>query len=107
MQSNSRLRPHQWYHMARKAKEKHLSFGSYEWPYFAVVRHQNRMRLYVDGILDSSLATEGSTKTNDLPLFVGGAPYAENVCDLPMLLDEFRMYSYVRPICPSTVSGSG
>ncbi|KAL8453809.1 hypothetical protein Emed_000670 [Eimeria media] len=59
-----------------------------------VVRHQNRMRLYVDGILDSSLTTEGSTKTNDLPLFVGGAPYAENVCDTPMLLDEFRMFSY-------------
>ncbi|CDJ31026.1 uncharacterized protein EMH_0007810 [Eimeria mitis] len=60
----------------------------------ALVRHQNRMRLYVDGILDSSLVTEGSTKTNDLPLFVGGAPYAENVCDMPMLLDEFRMFSY-------------
>ncbi|KAL8454029.1 hypothetical protein Emag_001601 [Eimeria magna] len=73
--SNSRLRPHQWYHVG-------------------VVRHQNRMRLYVDGILDSSLTTEGSTKTNDLPLFVGGAPYAENVCDTPMLLDEFRMFSY-------------
>lgn len=54
------------------------------------------MRLYVDGILDSSLVTEGSTKTNDLPLFVGGAPYAEHVCDMPMLLDEFRMFSYVR-----------
>lgn len=65
------------------------------WPVFIVVRHQNRMRLYVDGILDSSLVTEGSTKTNDLPLFVGGAPYAENVCDMPMLLDEFRMFSYV------------
>ncbi|XP_026190691.1 uncharacterized protein LOC113146716 [Cyclospora cayetanensis] len=75
MQSNSRLRPHQWYHLA-------------------MVRHQNRMRLYVDGILDSSLVTEGSTKTNDLPLFIGGAPYSENVCDMPMLLDEFRMYSY-------------
>ncbi|CDJ49910.1 hypothetical protein, conserved [Eimeria brunetti] len=75
MQSNSRLRPHQWYHLG-------------------VVRHQNRMRLYVDGILDSSLVTEGATKTNDLPLFVGGAPYAENVCDMPMLLDEFRMFSY-------------
>lgn len=65
------------------------------WPVSVVVRHQNRMRLYVDGILDSSLVTEGSTKTNDLPLFVGGAPYAENVCDMPMLLDEFRMFSYV------------
>lgn len=75
MQSNSRLRPHQWYHLG-------------------LVRHQNRMRLYVDGILDSSLTTEGSTKTNDLPLFIGSAPYAENVCDMPMLLDEFRMFSY-------------
>lgn len=53
------------------------------------------MRLYVDGILDSSLVTEGATKTNELPLFIGGAPYAENVCDMPMLLDEFRMFSYV------------
>ncbi|CDI88067.1 hypothetical protein, conserved [Eimeria praecox] len=67
----------------------------------ALVRHQNRMRLYVDGILDSSLVTEGATKTNDLPLFVGSAPYAENVCDMPMLLDEFRMFSY-----PFVVTGS-
>lgn len=74
--SNSRLRAHQWYHVG-------------------LVRHLNRVRLYVDGILDSSHVTEGATKTNDLPLFIGGAPYAENVCDTPLLIDEFRMFSTV------------
>lgn len=74
MQSNSRLRPHAWYHIS-------------------VVRHINRLRLYVDGILDSTFVTEGATRTNELPIYIGGAPYSENVCDTPMLLDELRLYS--------------
>lgn len=74
MQSNSRLRPHQWYHIA-------------------VVRHVSRIRLYIDGILDSTHVTDGATRTNSLPLYVGSAPYAEGVCDTPMLMDNLRVYS--------------
>ncbi|KAF8820892.1 membrane protein [Cardiosporidium cionae] len=35
----------------------------------------------------------GMTMTNELPLYIGGTPYSENSCDLPLLLDEFRFYS--------------
>ena len=32
-----------------------------------------------------------------MPLYIGGAPYAENACDTPMVIDELRMYSVVSP----------
>lgn len=72
--SNFRLRHHQWYHVA-------------------VVRHINVVRLYVDGILDSSFLTEGVTKTNDFPVYIGGTPYSVDVCDFPFLLDELKIYN--------------
>ncbi|PFH35980.1 membrane protein [Besnoitia besnoiti] len=75
MMSNSRMKPHQWYHIA-------------------VIRRMNRVFLYVDGILDSSMVTHGLTRTNDLPLYIGSAPYAEDVCDMPLLIDELKAYSY-------------
>lgn len=76
-----------------------------------------RVRLYVDGILDSTMVTQGKpltrarapilslgrpdfsgfTRTNDLPMYIGGAPYSEEVCDLPVLVDELRVYSIVSP----------
>ncbi|CRH02616.1 conserved Plasmodium protein, unknown function [Plasmodium relictum] len=72
--SNFKLRHHQWYHIA-------------------VVRHINHVRLFVDGILDSSFLTEGITKTNDFPIYIGGTPYSVDVCDFPFLLDELKIYN--------------
>ncbi|SOS79742.1 secreted ookinete protein, putative [Plasmodium sp. gorilla clade G1] len=72
--SNFKLRHHQWYHMT-------------------VVRHINHVRLFVDGILDSSFLTEGITKTNDSPIYIGGAPYSVDSCDFPFLLDELKIYN--------------
>ncbi|KEP63453.1 UNVERIFIED_CONTAM: membrane protein [Hammondia hammondi] len=75
MMSNSRLKPHQWYHIA-------------------VVRRMNRVYLYVDGILDSTMVAQGLARANDLPMYIGSAPYAEDVCDVPLLIDELKVFSY-------------
>ncbi|ANQ10901.1 Uncharacterized protein PCOAH_00055040 [Plasmodium coatneyi] len=73
--SNFKLRRHQWYHIA-------------------VVRHINHVRLFVNGILDSSFLTEGRiTKTNNFPIYIGGAPYSVESCDFPFLLDELKVYN--------------
>eukprot|EP00366_Plasmodium_knowlesi_P004765 XP_002262263.1 [Plasmodium knowlesi strain H] len=59
----------------------------------SVVRHINHVRLFVNGILDSSFLTEGITKTNDFPIYIGGAPYSVESCDFPFLLDELKVYN--------------
>ncbi|SBS88460.1 secreted ookinete protein, putative [Plasmodium ovale curtisi] len=91
--SNFKLRHHQWYHVA-------------------IVRHINHMRLFVDGILDSSFLTEGCvTKTNDFPIYIGGAPYSVDSCDFPFLLDELKIYNisigvdHIQSEAASTLSG--
>ncbi|VWU50126.1 secreted ookinete protein, putative [Hepatocystis sp. ex Piliocolobus tephrosceles] len=90
--SNFKLRNHQWYHIA-------------------IVRHINHIRLFVDGILDSSFLTEGITKTNDFPIYIGGSPDSTDTCDFPFLLDELKIYSmsigvdHIQSEAAATLSG--
>ncbi|KJP87222.1 hypothetical protein AK88_03139 [Plasmodium fragile] len=77
----------------------------------SVVRHINHVRLFVNGILDSSFLTEGITKTNDFPIYIGGAPYSVESCDFPFLLDELKIYNlsigvdHIQSEAASTLNG--
>lgn len=84
IESNARLREDQWFHIA-------------------VVRldAQRRTRLYVNGVLDASAPTLGYGQPNDEPLFVGSDPVFSDRCDVPLLLDELRVYS--RPLTPDEI----
>ncbi|KMZ78107.1 hypothetical protein PVIIG_00794 [Plasmodium vivax India VII] len=74
-------------------------------------RHINHVRLFVNGILDSSFLTEGITKTNDFPIYIGGAPYSVESCDFPFLLDELKVYNlslgvdHIQSEAASTLNG--
>jgi len=74
-ESNARVRYGRWYHVA-------------------VVRWDNaRMtHLYVNGVLDSSHNTKGFLRPMREPLFVGGDPLTSEACDLPMYIDEVKVY---------------
>lgn len=82
--SYARLNPHQWIHIA-----------------IVRLNDQKRTRLYVNGILDATAPTKGFTKPNDLPLYVGGDPWVSEQCDVPMYVDELRVYN--RPLSPDEI----
>lgn len=65
------------------------------WFHIAVVRlnSQRRTRLYVNGILDSSQSSKGFTAPNSGPLYVGGDPGARDQCNVPMYIDELKVYN--------------
>jgi len=63
------------------------------WTHIAVVRQERKLKLYVNGILDSVIQTIGWTITNTSPLYVGNAPFAEEECDIPAYIDEMRFYT--------------
>lgn len=78
--SNARLLPNRWVHMAMV----HHSKGG-------------RLLLYVNGILDTSLKTKGTLVANDYPLYVGGDPFTMKQCGFTVYLDELRVYSHAVP----------
>jgi len=80
-ESNARLLPDQWTHMA-----------------IVYHRAQARFMLYVNGILDTAMSVQGLTKPNDFPLYVGGDPFTQDNCGIRMYIDELRAYS--RPVHP-------
>jgi len=78
--SNARLARGRWYHIAVVRLDK-----------------QRRTRLYVNGILDASQRTKGFTALNNsAPLYVGGDPAVRDQCNVPMYIDELKIYN--RPL---------
>jgi hypothetical protein len=78
--SNARLLPNRWVHIA-------------------VVRHSARstLLLYVNGILDTALQTKGAMVQNHYPLYVGGDPFTLEQCGFTVYIDELRVYSHSVP----------
>ena len=45
------------------------------WTHISIVRDEKKIKLYVNGILDSIAPTEGFTLANIHPLYIGGTPW--------------------------------
>lgn len=63
------------------------------WTHLALLRGERRSRLYVNGILDVSNSTDGSTVANSASLFIGGTPGSGIGCQVGHLQDEVRVYT--------------
>jgi hypothetical protein len=63
------------------------------WTHVSVLRSTQKVKLYVNGILDSSNSTQGWTETNDSPLYVGNTPSKMQDCPVPMLIDELKFFN--------------
>lgn len=71
------------------------------WAHVALVLHtgtQNRMLIYVNGILDAKLTTQGAVMQNEYPLYVGGDPFTADSCKDSIYMDELRLYN--RAVAP-------
>jgi hypothetical protein len=72
--SNARVRPNRWMHLA-------------------VQRHGPKMLLYANGILDAVMPIHGEILHNKHALYVGGDPFSTEQCAHTMYLDELRIYN--------------
>jgi len=72
--SNARLRPNRWVHLA-------------------IVHHGSKLLLYVNGILDAATKVAGAVQPNNYPLYIGGDPFSAEHCAHATYLDELRAYS--------------
>ena len=73
--SISKLLTQRWYHIALLKGDK------------------NDVKLYVNGILDSTLQLKGKIKFNQAPFYIGNSPSTKDSCKYPFLLDQIRFYS--------------
>lgn len=80
VESNARLLPNRWMHIAMVHHSKNPS-----------------LLLYVNGILDSVLKMQGVMVSNDYPLYVGGDPFTQSHCDFTVYMDELRIFSRAVP----------
>ncbi len=66
------------------------------WLHIGLVKINNKLKLYVNGILDSQLiftSDDEISADGDAPLYIGNVPWLKDQCDFPFLIDEFRFYN--------------
>jgi len=83
-ETNARLRRGRWFHIA-----------------LVRIDSQRMTRMYINGVLDDSHNTKGFMQPNREPLYVGGDALSHDLCNLPLYLDELRVYN--RPLTPDEI----
>eukprot|EP00331_Platyophrya_macrostoma_P000433 CAMPEP_0176405312 /NCGR_PEP_ID=MMETSP0127-20121128/267_1 /TAXON_ID=938130 /ORGANISM="Platyophrya macrostoma, Strain WH" /LENGTH=366 /DNA_ID=CAMNT_0017784355 /DNA_START=22 /DNA_END=1122 /DNA_ORIENTATION=- len=69
-----------------------------KWTHVAIVRSNKRTKLYLNGILDSSLSTSGVVEQSQAPLYLGNVPWREEECTLLSYFDELKIYWGALPV---------
>jgi len=67
--------------------------GSQRWLHIAVVKLDTKLKVYVNGILDSQILLKSSVEQINSPLYIGNVPWLKDQCDFPFLVDEMRYYN--------------
>lgn len=63
------------------------------WTHIGIVRTGTKTKLYVNGILDVTAVTVGSTVTNTYSIYVGNVPWRTEECQVQGYYDDIRVYS--------------
>jgi hypothetical protein len=73
-------------------------FFTQKWFYIALTKSNDKITLYVNGILDktqtiSNKDNNNNKENNNNVLYIGNTPWLKEQCDFPHLLDEIKFYS--------------
>jgi hypothetical protein len=83
-------------HPLGEFKESNAKLPVNRWAHVAMVRTATENVLYINGIRDSKVRTEGAAVGNKGSLFIGGVPWLADSCHISSYVDEVRVYS--RPL---------
>mmetsp|Transcript_26390 Transcript_26390/g.48231 ORF Transcript_26390/g.48231 Transcript_26390/m.48231 type:complete len:426 (-) Transcript_26390:36-1313(-) len=87
----------------REAFDSHSRLSHGRWFHVALVRmeRERTTRLYVNGILDSTVISSGHVVPNSEPLYMGGDPIVGSRCATPLYIDNVQRYN--RPLTPDEI----
>ena len=68
-----------------------LSFQ--RWTHISIINQNKKLKLYVNGILDSEINLKDNPTQVESALYIGNLPWLKDQCDYPFLLDEYRYYN--------------
>jgi len=57
------------------------------------LRLNQKLKLYINGVLDSAINTAGTTVNNNYPLYLGNTPWTQSSCSVPLFMDNVRFYT--------------
>ena len=67
------------------------------WLHITVTKSLNKIKLYVNGILDSQILLKNDMEINQSNLYIGNVPWLKEQCNFPFLIDELRYYDSFLP----------
>ena len=71
-------------------------FHTQKWFYIAIIKSNENLSLYVNGILDKTeivSINDNNNNNNKKTLFIGNIPWLKEQCNFPHLIDEVKIYS--------------
>lgn len=63
------------------------------WLHIALLKTDNKLKLYVNGILDNQMIIKSNMDINNNSLYIGNVPWLKDQCNFPFLIDELRYYN--------------
>lgn len=71
----------------------HSRINPQRWVHIGLVKSENKLKLYINGILDNTLNIKNEATFPKDEFFIGGVPWLKESCSYPFLIDEMRYYS--------------
>lgn len=63
------------------------------WIHIGIIKSNNGVKLYMNGILDSEIILKGNEVENQGDIYIGGVKWLKQFCQFPFMIDEFKFYN--------------
>lgn len=64
-----------------------------KWLHISLIKKHKKLKLFINGILDSELKISQEILNNKDSLYIGGTPWLKKDCQFPFIIDELRYYN--------------